>query len=275
MRHHELVLANRRLSKAQDVITRDLEAAARIQQGLLPMSAANLYGFGFESLFIPCNVVGGDMFNFFPVDENFAAFYLLDVSGHGIPAAMLSVAVSKTISSLPFHGNLVRGGMSDLPQQEMTSPATVVRELDRLFQTTALVEQYFTMIYGVLDRRNGAACFTQAGHPHPVYVPQVGEPRLVGAGGLPVGLVRDADFTETSHVLYENDSLFLYSDGVTECTNRDGERFSSERFLKFLGENRDLPLTMLMRRLGEELYRFHGSDNFEDDMSVLVIQRNG
>lgn len=274
LRHKELWEANQRLSKAQDVITRDLEAAAHIQQGLLPVSTNNLYGYSFESLFIPCNVVGGDMFNFFPVDSRHLAFYLLDVSGHGIPAAMLSVAVSKTISSLPFHENLIRGGTSDLPGHEMTSPASVVRELDQLFQTNALMEQYFTMIYGVLDKETGEACFTQAGHPHPAYVPHLGEPKLVGAGGLPVGLVENADFTETNQVLYENDRLFLYSDGIVECSNQEGERFGTDGLLGFLTFNRDLPLNMLMRRLGEEIYRFHGSDNFEDDMSVLVIQRN-
>ncbi|MEW5736335.1 MAG: SpoIIE family protein phosphatase [Thermodesulfobacteriota bacterium] len=271
--NRDLTETNEKLIRAQEIITRDLEAAARIQQGLLPCCARDFYGYSFESLFIPCRVVGGDMFNFFPVNHHHLAFYLLDVSGHGIPAAMMSVAISKTISSLPMHEDVLRGISQDLPQRELTSPATVVRELDQLFQSNEIVEQYFTMIYGVLDREKGTARFTQAGHPHPVYVPHDGEPQLVGSGGLPVGLVAHADFSEAVVELLPYDRLVLYSDGVVECSGPDGERFDTDRLMEFLKTHRDLPLNLLMRRLGEVLYRFHGSDNFDDDMSVLVIQR--
>jgi sigma-B regulation protein RsbU (phosphoserine phosphatase) len=272
-RNDELVRMNDRLSKAQEVITRDLEAAARIQQGLLPVRAENLFGFSFDSLFIPCNVVGGDMFNFFPIDADHLAFYILDVSGHGIPAAMLSVAVSKTISSLPYHESMIRGFADDLPRHEMTSPASVVRELDQLFQANELMEKYFTMIYGVVNRHDGMVCFTQAGHPHPVYQPYGGEPKLIGSGGLPVGLLHDAQFSESCQQLLRHDRLFLYSDGIIECQNPSGETFGAERLLALLARYRDLPLNMLMRKTGEALYQFKGSDDFSDDMSLLVIQR--
>jgi sigma-B regulation protein RsbU (phosphoserine phosphatase) len=272
-RNDELVRMNDKLSRAQEVITRDLEAAARIQQGLLPVRAENLFGFSFDSLFIPCNVVGGDMFNFFPLDADHLAFYILDVSGHGIPAAMLSVAVSKTISSLPYHESMIRGFADDLPRHEMTSPASVVRELDQLFQANELMEKYFTMIYGVINRHDGMICFTQAGHPHPVYQPFGDKPRLIGSGGLPVGLLHDAQFSESCQQLLRHDRLFLYSDGIIECQNPSGETFGAERLLVLLAKYRDLPLNMLMRKIGEALYQFKGSDDFADDMSLMVIQR--
>ncbi len=272
-RNQELTETNRRLRLAHEVITQDVESAARIQQSLLPCCAEAVFGFEFDSLFIPCQVVGGDIFNYFVLDQDTIAFYHLDVSGHGIPAAMMSVAVSKTLTSLPFHESLIRHTTRGPRTMEPFSPSSVVRELDMLFQSNDSVEQYFTIIYGMLDRRTGQVRFTQAGHPHPIYLPASSDAKLVGSGGLPVGLLPNAEFTETRITLSPGDRLFLYSDGIPDCTDPEGGRFSTDRLLFFLTDQRDLPLSDLMRRLGEEMYRYHGSDAFEDDMSMLVIGR--
>jgi len=273
-RNEELEETNRRLRFAHEVITKDVEAAARIQQSLLPSCTEALYGFWFESLFIPCQVVGGDIFNYFALDAETIAFYHLDVSGHGIPAAMMSVAVSKTLSSLPFHEALIRNGtVGQEGASQVLSPVSVVRELDLLFQSNEAVEQYFTMVYGTVAKGNGEVRFVQAGHPYPIYLPAASDARLVGSGGLPVGLVPQADFTETTLALSPGDRLFLYSDGIVDCTNPDGERFSMQRLQFFLTDQRDLALPDLMRKLGKELYRFHGNENFEDDISMLALER--
>jgi len=272
-RNQELTETNNRLRRAHEVITQDVEAAARIQQSLLPCCAEALFGFEFDSLFIPCQVVGGDIFNYFVLDQDTIAFYVLDVSGHGIPAAMMAVAVSKTLTSLPFHESLIRHTTRGPQAKQFFSPASVVRELDMLFQSNDTVEQYFTMVYGMLDRRTGEVRFTQAGHPHPVYIPASSDARLVGGGGLPVGLLPNAEFTETRITLSPGDRLFLYSDGIPDCADPDGERFSTDRLLFFLTDQRDLPLSGVMRKLGEEMYRFRRADSFEDDMSMLVIGR--
>ncbi len=269
---HSLEEKNQKLQKANDVITRDMEAAAWIQQSLLP-NPGTIYGLNFDSLFIPCRVIGGDIFSYFPVGKHHLAFYSLDVSGHGIPAAMLSVTVSKTITTMPFHEARFFSGSDGPGYNSSISPASMARELNLLFQQTDTVEQYFTMAYGIVDRRNGNVVLTQAGHPYPVLVPAKGEAKLLGSGGLPVGLLPDADYMEDCYQIEPGDRLFLYTDGIIECTNAQGDRFTQEKLLRFLSEGRDMSLKKLMRKMGEELVRFHGDHSFEDDVSILAMER--
>lgn len=260
------------LTHAQDMLNKDIAAAAWIQQSLLPNSSM-VYGFRFDSLFMPCKVIGGDIFNYFPVDRYHLAFYSLDVSGHGIPAAMLSVTVNKTITSMPFHEARFFACSDGAEFSRSISPSSMANELNLLFQRTETVEQYFTMVYGIVDRRNGNIILTQAGHPYPILIPDQGEARLLGSGGLPVGLLPDAEFTEDLYRIDPGDRLFLYSDGITDCLDRKGNRFSQEKLVNFLSEKRDLPLKDLMRRMGEELVHFRGDPNFEDDVSLMAMER--
>ncbi|ACL04887.1 response regulator receiver modulated serine phosphatase [Desulfatibacillum aliphaticivorans] len=262
----------KKLSKTQDLLNKDIAAAAWIQQSLLPNSGA-VYGFRFDSLFMPCKVIGGDIFNYFPVDRHHLAFYSLDVSGHGIPAAMLSVTVNKTITSMPFHEARFFSGSDGAEYSRSISPQSMANELNLLFQRTETVEQYFTMVYGIVDRRNGNIILTQAGHPYPILIPDHGKARLLGSGGLPVGLLPDAEFTEDLYRIEPGDRLFLYSDGITDCLDQEGNRFSQERLVNFLSEKRDLTLKDLMRRMGEELVHFRGDPNFEDDVSLMAMER--
>lgn len=270
-RNRELSEMNESLRRAHEVITRDLEGAAWIQQSLLP-TAGSLYGFSFESLFIPCRVVGGDIFSFFPIGPHHVAFYSVDVSGHGIPAAMLSVTVSKTISSMVFHEARFFSNLAHQEIPDTCSPATVAKELNLLFKSTDTVEQYFTMVYGVIDRRNGNFLLTQAGHPYPILAPARGMAKKIGSGGLPVGLLQDAEFTEECYRMAPGDRLFLYSDGITDCTNDKGELFGSERLVTFLSKNRDMPIKRLVREIGKEIHRFHGGRDFEDDLSLMAME---
>ncbi len=264
---------NRELIEAYDIIQKDLYAAARIQQSLLPVCPQNIHGFRFHAQFVPARLVCGDIYNFFPVDADHVACYLLDVAGHGIPAAMLSMAVAKTITSLPFHETMIRRKVVDAPEFSVLRPGSVVHELNTLFQSNDSVEQYFTMVYAVLERNTGKVRFTQAGHPHPILVPRQGPAGFVGEGGLPVGLLRNAEFSESEITLAVGDRLFLYSDGITEATNADGEMFTSNRLADLLVDNRSLSIVEILDLIQEAVAAFRGSEGVTDDMSLLAIER--
>jgi sigma-B regulation protein RsbU (phosphoserine phosphatase) len=135
--------------------------------------------------------------------------------------------------------------------------------------------QYFTMIYGILNTRNGRVTFTQAGQPPPVLMRKGAAPMLIGSGGFPVGLNPLATFEELELYLEPGERLILYSDGITDCTSADGQEFSTERLMGALEKWRDLPLRSLMERLEESLREWRGSDELEDDMSLLAIERTG
>jgi len=132
--------------------------------------------------------------------------------------------------------------------------------------------QYFTMVYGLIDTRTRQAVFTQAGHPPPVYLPKGGKPKLIGEGGFPVGMLPDADYDENEILFEKGDRLFVYSDGITECTNPDKAQFSVERLMELLEMGRDLPLGDLMESIKKSLRQWRGHNDFEDDITLLAME---
>jgi len=269
----ELEERNQRLAKAYSVMRKDLEAAARMQKDLLPRPTPNAHGFAFDWLFLPCSFVAGDTFHYLDLDEDRACFFLIDVSGHGVPAAMLSFTLTKTLTSLAFPGNPLRNSCGMEPHYDLTPPAAVAQELNRRFQADDETMQYFTMIYGILDCRNGKLTFTQAGQPCPIFIRKGAPPVLLGWGGFPVGLHPHATYNELELDLDPGDRIILYSDGITDCTDKDGREFSTERLLGILEVWRELPLPALVKKVEDAICEWRGSDEFEDDMTLLAIER--
>lgn len=269
----DLAEQNKKLSKAYKVIKRDLEAAAKIQTSLLPKSASNILGVQFDWIFLPSTFVAGDIFNYFRLDENHVGFYVLDVAGHGIPAALLSVTLSRVLSPMNLHDSLLKHFIPEPPHYEITPPAIVVQDLNDRFQTDIDTMQYFTMIYGVIDIVSSQARITQAGHPNPIFLIKKEEKvTFVGSGGFPVGMLPDVDYEEHQISLNRGDRLVLYSDGITECMNKNEEQFSEERLMKLLIEGIDLPPPELKNKIEQSLRHWKGGNDFEDDVTLLTME---
>jgi sigma-B regulation protein RsbU (phosphoserine phosphatase) len=268
-----LCVSNEKLKHAYSVISKDLEAAAKIQKGLLPETATTISGFKFDWLFCPSSFVAGDIFNFFRLSEDYVGFYLLDVSGHGTPAAMLSVTLSRILSPTAQQNSPLKRFVPDPPHYEVAAPREVVADLNKRFQNENESFQYFTMIYGIAGTGMDRITITQAGHPSPIIIPSTGSGRLIGEGGFPVGMLPDLEYEDQEFDFSVGDRLFFYSDGITECTNENMEMFSEERLISFLEEARDIPMRELMERLEKTLYKWRGSNEFEDDVSILGIER--
>lgn len=264
---------NRRLGEAYDVIKDGLEAAARIQNSLIPQKVEHFRGITFDWLFCPSLFVAGDIFNIIRIDENTLAFYLLDVSGHGIPAALLSTTLSRVLTPTPDFAGPMRQPLPEPPFYSITAPRNVVAGLNERFMNDNIQMQYFTMIYGIVDIHSAAATLTQAGHPSPIHQSADGTVRLIGDGGFPVGMIPDAEYEEHSFTIKAGERLFLYSDGITECRSKDGVIFGIDRLLNIISDGDRLSLRDLMTRFELELAEFHGSSQFDDDISLLVMER--
>src|SRR5438477_3206482 len=165
-KNRELAGINSRLQSAHELLENDLKAAAWIQEQLLPSPALHAHGVKCGWRFRPSSYIAGDIFNFFPLDDKLIGFYLLDVSGHGVPAAMLSVTLSMVLAPDATNGSplknydLATGGL------KAVRPETAIRNLNQRFQLKD--DRYFTMIYGVLDTESLLLSLAQAGHPSPV-----------------------------------------------------------------------------------------------------------
>ena len=270
-----LAARNARLSEALRQIEQDLEVAARIQQSVLPAHQQRYRDYFSDWLFLPSAWVSGDIFNVFPLD-NHLGFYCVDVSGHGVGAAMMSLAVARQF----LHGRAVERFLFT-DDDEVASPAEVVRILNGRFCSDEVeIVSYFTMIYGVIDLDTGEGKLCQAGHPTPFIVSPDGEVRAVGSGGAPVGLMPDLSWTDVDFTLAAGERLCLFSDGITECENLAGEQFGPQRLQEALRHGATLGLNDLLAQFARHLIHWRSGENQEqptmaDDVSLLVIERKG
>ncbi len=270
-KNDELARTNQQLQSSHKLLEDDLKAAAWMQQRLLPPPALEANGLRCHWRFEPSGYVAGDIFNFFAMDEREVGFYLLDVSGHGVPAAMLSVTLSMILTPDAARGSPLMRLNRATQLSEILSPGDAIRELNRRFQTKD--DRYFTMIYGLFDTSSSILRVAQAGHPGPVLIGKNCQPEILGTGGMPVGLWNEIDFDCFEVPVRAGDRLLLYSDGVTECINRQGEAFGEQRLLAYLA-GADQSLDKLLEGLLEEIRNWRDGVESKDDVSLLAIERN-
>jgi len=268
-----LAARNRHLSQALRQIEQDLQAAASLQLSILPPHDLQHGPYYANWLFIPSAWVSGDIFNLFPLDHQAVGFYCVDVAGHGVTAAMMSVAVARQF----LHGRTVDRFL--FSGDSVTPPAQVVKILNERFCAQSQdILSYFTMIYGVIDLQSGEGRLCQAGHPTPFIVGRAGEIRPVGDGGPPVGLLDELSWEESHFQLAPGERLCLYSDGISECENPEHEMFGSQRLEALLATLAAAPLGELLKQVEHSLNLWRDTAPAEnapaaDDISLLVIER--
>ena len=270
----ELRDAQEKLTEAYNIIKKDLESAGNLQKRMLP-APAEIEGYKFSWIFEPSSFIGGDAFNYFKLDDRYIGFYLLDVTGHGIPAALLSFTASKTISPHPIESSPIKKQTLNAPFYEILTVSKAVGEINKRFQREKGTTQYFTMVYGMIDVEESVIRLIRAGHPMPIYIPKTGEPVFLEKGGLPIGLIPNIDFKDEEEItLSAGDRLIVYSDGIPECFNSEKEQFTPERLIEYLKENRNLPLDDLLSKLKEILIQWRGGTSFDDDVSMIAIEKS-
>jgi sigma-B regulation protein RsbU (phosphoserine phosphatase) len=264
----ELEDSNTRLAKANTRMSRDLKAAARIQGTFLPRGVPRVPGADFAWVYRPCDELAGDGLNVIPIGEGQVALYILDVSGHGVAAALLSVTLSRLLSPPSEPSSILTRDGGARGRLDITPPADVAAELNRLFPFDTATEQFATMVYGILDVTTGEFRYVSAGHPGPVHLPSGADPVILESSGSPIGLADDA-YEERSVHLGAGDRLYLYSDGVPEAMDPAGKQFGDARLLEAVGRGRSAPLREGVATLLGEVSRWHGAENPQDDISIL------
>jgi serine phosphatase RsbU (regulator of sigma subunit) len=264
----EIDRQNQNLASANDRMKRDLDAAARVQQTLLPQSLPEVGGVRFAWAYRPCDELAGDSLGILPIGDREIGFYVLDVSGHGVPAALLSVTVTRSLS---------RNGDESTPRAEGPapldiSPAKVATMLNALYPMESNGDHYFTLAYGILDTSSYELRFVCAGHPGPI-LSRPGEPeRCLKTRALPVGMMEDAEYQDTRVTLQPGDRLYLYSDGLTEEMNGAEEQFGDERLLSAIAESRVLSLQESVDFLLEQVVAWRGDEHLRDDVSIVGVE---
>lgn len=271
-KNEELAEINIQLHSAHKLVEDDLKAAAWMQQRLLPLPTTTR-GLRCAWRLVPCTYIAGDIFDLFPLDEKEVGFYLLDVSGHGVAAAMLSVTLSMMLQPDATHGSPLKRYDAAEGQSQILAPEEAVRELNRRFQLRD--DRYFTMIYGIFDVHSSRVRFAQAGHTSPILVRSGKAPVTLGGGGMPIGLWPEIDFDCFDIPVAAGDLILLYSDGVTECAGTNRRAFGEDRLLAYLTTQQSLTLDELLEGLLCEITAWRGNCDFADDISLLALEVTG
>ena len=264
------------LKLAHDAIDKDLMQARKIQESLVP-ELTQTFGKSRVSLLLkPCGHIGGDLVGMFSPGPNRLGFYSIDVSGHGITSAMMTARLGGYLSSKHFDQNVAMERRFD-KFYALLPPDEVAGMLNMRLMADAGIEEYFTMVYAIVDLRNGHMKLVQAGHPHPLVLRKDGSTEFLGEGGLPIGLISDVSFQQIETQLHPGDRLLLYSDGFTECHLAEGGLLEEEGL-------RDMALDCATGRGGSEflddmfwrLTQLMSPDGgMCDDVSAVYFEYNG
>jgi PAS domain S-box-containing protein len=249
----ELKLAREKLEQTQLRLEGELAEAATYVRSLLPPP---LVGGAIETnwCYLPCSHLGGDGFGHHWLDSDTLAVYLLDVSGHGVGSALLSISVL----------NVLRTQL--LAATDFHDPSAVLEGLNRAFPMDRNNEKYFTIWYGVYKQSTRTLSFASGGHHAAVLVTDDIKEMALQTRGAVVGVVPDLVYRTACIQIPARAELYLFSDGVYEIARPDGTWQTWDEFCEYLAKDRP-PIEAIVKRMRE----MHGVEEFEDDFSLLKM----
>lgn len=244
-------------------IQTDLSVAREIQHAILPrtfdLKLPDAGNVNIYASMLAAKDVGGDFYDFFPVDDHRIAFTIADVSGKGVPAAIF-MAVSRTL--------IKATGLQDLPTDECMST------VNDILCDESVGSMFVTVFYGIYDLQTGLINFTNAGHNPPYILRADGtvEP-LQSACNLVLGAVEGVPFTSDTLQLNPGDTLFMYTDGVTEAENKNHDQFGETRLEATLAECKGTDSKHIVDTVNAKVKEFINGAAQSDDITQLVIRR--
>ena len=270
--NEELSTLNAEISRINAHMVRDLKAAAKVQQSLLPADDIEIPGTRLAWKYVPCQSLAGDFLNAFRLDDEHAGLYVVDVSGHGVPSSLMAVTVGRFLSPKVSDSSLlVRQGADG--RITVSSPAEVTTQLNKLFQADEFSGLYFTILYGVLHLPTGRFDYCSGGHPALVRLPAGGgDVELHVTESFPVAFVPDVEYTQKTLQLVPGDRLFLYSDGVPEAMDKDRNPYGDDAMAACIAASRAAPVEVGVASLLEAVETWCQPNGPLDDVSILAVE---
>jgi sigma-B regulation protein RsbU (phosphoserine phosphatase) len=252
------ILDNARLverERERQRMEQEIGIARDIQQALLPHGFQDYPHLTVTGINFPCLTVGGDYFDVFPMSDDRTAFLIADVSGKGLGAALLTTMLQGALSGMTLGAD----------------PARVFNHINRFLCEHSEVGRYATMFFGILDR-DGHLEFINAGHPSPVLIRGGKAEAPFTEGSFPVGLVPEAEYVCARMKLEPNDTVVLFSDGVTEAMDPEDKLYGVPRLLEVLSGKQDAPLDEIQSSILESVQNFVRGANQADDLTLLLVR---
>jgi sigma-B regulation protein RsbU (phosphoserine phosphatase) len=258
------------LRRAKAALDHDLKLAARVQQALLPPAVLQIGGLRIARTMRPCTDLAGDAVGVVGLPHGHVGLYMLDVSGHGVGAALLSFTLNHMLSPTAEGALLIEDMGQGLG---VVAPSRVAERLNRQFPMDR-TRQYFTLVYGVFDPADGRFSYVMAGHPAPIVQPRTGSAAPLQGRGLPIGMIEHATFEDEAVTLQSGDRLYFYTDGVIEALNASEQEFGYSRLMAEIDRLRDQPLATGLDVIADLVTDWSGG-HLADDVSLLAVERTG
>jgi serine phosphatase RsbU (regulator of sigma subunit) len=255
------VIENSRLCEEEKALLRmqeEMRLAYKIQMNLLPVRAPHVKGYDIAGKTIPAKDVGGDYFDFIVIDDRRLGLCLGDVSGKGMPAALLMANLQATLRSHAL--------------QPLEPCECLSRSNDLIFRSTD-DDRFVTLFYSVLDSKEHKLSYCNGGHNPPLLIGAAGEPRHLKVGGTVLGTFARWSYGGETVCMSPGDILLVYSDGITDAANSSDEEFEEMRLLQAVVEHRSEPADTIIDAVLDTVRLHTGDASQLDDMTLVVVKR--
>ncbi|WP_192820625.1 PP2C family protein-serine/threonine phosphatase [Rufibacter sp. LB8] len=253
-----VAMENRRLERhrlTQEAMRKEIEIAREVQNMLFPKSLPNNLDVAIHATYIPHSSIGGDYYDFIPIDQDQFLFCVADVSGKGVPASLLM-------------SNFQAGLRTILRQTNDLH--TIVSELNDLIYRNAIAEKFITCFLGIYNRKTREMSYVNAGHNASILLYENTSYKLLEDGCTMLGIFDQLPFlTVTKVQVPPNSFVFSYTDGLTEVFNKEDDEFGLENTIKFLQCCRFVSSRNIHTQLLQEINSYNSSTSFSDDITLL------
>jgi serine phosphatase RsbU (regulator of sigma subunit) len=248
--HHQ-ILEKKKLEE-------QMRMAKDVQSGLLPSQSPKIKGYDIAGICIPTFDIGGDYYDFIFLDEENLAIVIADVSGDGIPAALIMASFRA----------LLRNQL-----KSSADPAEIMNVLNRQIPEVSRKRDFITAFYGKLNLNDNSFAFANCGHNPPLFLKQDGRIIFLETGGPSLNIIKDAEFRSDMMKIDEGDQLIFYTDGVIEIFGKDSKEFGLGRLKEIIIENQKKSANEIIKSIVESTREFSGKKFYRDDFTLVVLKR--
>jgi len=255
----ELERKNEQIEQSLAVLKRDQSAAHQVQQAMLPKREITYSGVEFDYLWRPSLFVSGDFIDYFEVSDRFTLFYLVDVAGHGVPAAFITVFLKQLSHSL------IKDYESTSNRRSFASPGSIIEMINERLMAANL-DKHATMVLAVYDKKKSRLRYSVAGHlPRPILKMMEGSSQYLDKGGLAIGLMDDVSWGSSEVTLRPGDEIILCSDGVFELMENGKTTANEQKLLDLIAQSQTVD--EISSALG-----LNATRELNDDIAVLKFR---
>jgi len=255
------IIENARLYEEEQAflgMQEEIRLASEIQHGLLPKTTPDIAGYEIVGVSHPAQIVGGDYFDFIQVDKNRLAICLGDISGKGLPAALLMANLQATIRGQTFL---------------KPPPKDCMQRSNKLLYQSTDPQKFATLFYGILDNQKHHMCYANAGHNRPILFSKGKEPTVLQTAGVALSFMENYSYDEGTISFNPGDLLLIYSDGITEAMNVLEEEFGDKKMTSLVSKNRTESALGLTEKIVTTVKQHTGDHPQTDDMTLVVVKR--